>query len=222
MVQRYKGMYGYIPVCRKTWNYWWKKNLQLSKNIPHRTEWIIMDWISRHRTTQQEPWYLEKIRTNTLIHSSCNSWHFDQPNHSISQNIYKKHIPLPACFPTIIWRENWFCAILYVLPKLGTQCSEEYFRQAKELTLRRPLKILEGAEKGEEWAKFRDVMRNIDECMAKTVAKGWEVRSLELISSFQLFWNTLRILGEEWKEVASWNEGRWKNLLHALGDQAIN
>ena len=81
-----------------------------------------------------------------------------------------------------------------------------------------PLNILEGAEKGEEWAKFRDVMRNIDECMAKTDAKGWEVRSLELA-----FLKYLKnILGEEWKEVSSWNEKRRKNLLHALGNQAIN
>ena len=37
-----------------------------------------------------------------------------------------------------------------VLPKLGTQRSEEYFRRAKELSLGRPLKILEGAEKAED------------------------------------------------------------------------
>ena len=29
MVQRYKGMYGYIPVCRKTWNYWCKNTGRL-------------------------------------------------------------------------------------------------------------------------------------------------------------------------------------------------
>ena len=164
------------------------------------------------KKSERTPFY-----TLPAIHDTSTSTYLAKSFH-----IAEYLIPLPARFPSIIWRENWFCAILYVLPKLGTQCSEEYFRQAKELTLRRPLKILEGAEKGEEWAKFRDVMRNIDECMAKTDAKGWEVRSLELISSFQLFWNTLRILGEEWKEVSSWNERRWKNLLHALGDQAIN
>ena len=43
------------------------------------------------------------------------------------------------------------------------------------------------------------------------------------LSAFLMYLKT--ILGEdseEWKEAASWNEGRWKNLLHALGDQAIN
>ena len=116
-----------------------------------------------------------------------------------------------------------------VLPKLGTQRSEEYFSRTKELSLGRPLKILEGAEKAKEWAKFRDVMSNIDECIAKTDAKGPFVMGDTVswadffISAFLMYLKS--ILGEdseEWKEVASWNEGRWKNLLHALGDQAIN
>ena len=37
------------------------------------------------------------------------------------------------------------------------------------------------------------------------------------LSAFFMYLKT--ILGEdseEWKDVASWNEGRWKNLLHAL------
>ena len=116
-----------------------------------------------------------------------------------------------------------------VLPKLGTQRSEEYFSRTKELSLGRPLKILEGAEKAKEWAKFKDVMSNIDECIAKTDAKGPFVMGDTVswadffISAFLIYLKS--ILGEdseEWKEVASWNEGRWKNLLHVLGDQAIN
>ena len=116
-----------------------------------------------------------------------------------------------------------------VLPKLGTQRSEEYFSRTKELSLGRPLKILEGAEKAKEWAKFKDVMSNIDECIAKTDAKGPFVMGDTVswadffISAFLMYLKS--ILGEdseEWKEVASWNEGRWKILLHALGDQAIN
>ena len=27
---------------------------------------------------------------------------------------------------------------------------------------------------------------------------------------------------EEWKDIASWNEGRWKKLLDAVGNQEIN
>ena len=95
------------------------------------------------------------------------------PNHFISQNIWKKCIPLPAF---LHMAQNLFtmlsklhleknlvlCYTLYsfpFLPTLGTQRSE-YFWRTKEIFLGRSLKILDGAEKAEEWAKLRVVMSN--------------------------------------------------------------
>ena len=75
-------------------------------------------------------------------------------------------------------------------------------------------------------------MRVVDECIAKADAKGpfvmgdtvsWADFFLSAFLMFLMYFKT--ILGEdseEWKEVASWNEGRWKDLLHALRDQDIN
>ena len=115
-----------------------------------------------------------------------------------------------------------------VLPKFGTQRSEEYFRRAKGSSLGRPLNILEGAEKAEEWAKLRKVMNNIDESMAKTDTKGPFVMGDTVswadffLSAFLMYIKTISGEdSEQWKDVTSWNAGRWKNdFLHALGDQA--
>ena len=57
--------------------------------------------------------------------------------------------------------------------------------------------------------------------MGDTVS--WADFFLSAFLMFLMYFKT--ILGEdseEWKELASWNEGRWKDLLHALRDQVIN
>jgi len=86
-----------------------------------------------------------------------------------------------------------------------------------------------GAERAEQWAKFRDGMSKIDECLAMTDTKGPFVMGDTIswadffISSFLMYFKS--VWGEdseEWKDIASWNEGRWNNLLHALGNQTIN
>ena len=86
-----------------------------------------------------------------------------------------------------------------------------------------------GAERTELWAKFRDGMSKVDECLAKTDAKGPFVMGDTIswadffISAFLMFFkNVWGEDSEEWKDIASWDEGRWGNLLRALGNQAIN
>ena len=76
----------------------------------------------------------------------------------------------------------------------------EYIRRAKELSLGRPLKILEGAEKADEWAKFRGVTSNIDELIAKTDVKGPFVMG-DGVSWANFFLSALsNILGEDSEE----------------------
>ena len=119
-----------------------------------------------------------------------------------------------------------------VLPKLGTQRSEEYYRRAREATpFGRKLEevVPVGAERAAEWAKFRDGMSKIDECLGKTDSKGpfvmgdtisWADFFLSgYLMYFKIVWGED---SEEWKDVASWNEGRWENLLRSLGNQTIN
>ena len=86
-----------------------------------------------------------------------------------------------------------------------------------------------GAERTELWAKFRDAMSKIDEYLAKTDTKGPFVMGDTIswadfvISGFLMFFKSIWDKdSEEWKDIASWNEGRWENLLPALGNQTIN
>ena len=75
----------------------------------------------------------------------------------------------------------------------------------------------------------RKVTNNIYERTAKTDAGGPFVMG-DVVSWVNSFLSASlkylkKILGEdseEWKEVASLNEGSWTNLLRVVGDQAIN
>ena len=63
----------------------------------------------------------------------------------------------------------------------------------------RPLKILEGAEKADEWAKFRGVTSNIDERIAKTDVKAFVMGNG--VSWANFFLSALsNILGEDSEE----------------------
>jgi glutathione S-transferase len=118
-----------------------------------------------------------------------------------------------------------------IYPKIGTQRSEEYFRRTKKLVFGLTLEemVPVGAERAVQWAKFRDGMSKVDECLAKTDSKGPFVMGNTIswadfvISSFLLFFkNVWGEDSEEWKDIASWNGGRWKILLPTLGYQIIN
>ena len=85
-----------------------------------------------------------------------------------------------------------------------------------------------GEERVVQWAKFRDGMSKVDECLGKTDTKGPFIMG-DMISWADFFISGYLMLfkvvwgdSEEWKDIASWNEGRWENLLRALGNQTIN
>lgn len=87
-----------------------------------------------------------------------------------------------------------------------------------------------GKERIEQWAKFQEGMSKVDECVAKTDAKGPFIMGdtiswADFFLSGYLIWFKI-VWGEdseEWTHIASWNEGRWDNLLRALGKyQTIN
>jgi len=87
-----------------------------------------------------------------------------------------------------------------------------------------------GAEKIAQWAKFREGLSRVDESLAKTDAKGPFVMGDTIswadffLSSYLIYWKVVwGEQSEEWTDIASWNGGRWENLLQALGEyQTIN
>jgi glutathione S-transferase len=217
------------------------------KGIPHRTEWIEYPDIEPHskslglkptgKKPDGTPFY-----TLPAIHDPSTGTYLSD-SFLIAEYLEETYPTTPRIFPhgtrslqhafQFAFGERLAAVRPFilpsVLPKLGTQRSEEYFRRTKELALGRPLVVPEGAERAEQWAKFRDSMSKVDECLAKADTKGPFVMGDTIswadffISGFLMFWK--RVWGEdseEWKDIASWNEGRWKNLLNALGNQTIN
>ena len=219
------------------------------KNIPYRTEWIEHPDIEPHskslgiKPTRKKPdgtplYTLPAIHdpsTGTCLADSFLIAEYLEDTYPDTPSIFPhgtrslQHafqfsfeqilaLVLPFIFPSIS-------------PKLETQRSEEYFRRSKELSFGRTLEemVPVGAERVAQWAKFRDGMSKIDECLGKTDTKGPFVMGDTIswadffISSHLIF---LKIVwgedSEEWKDIASWNEGRWKNLLCAVGNQTIN
>jgi glutathione S-transferase len=217
------------------------------KSIPYRTEWVEypdIEPLSKSlgiKPTGKKPDGTTPFYTLPAIHDPSTGTYLAE-SFLIAEYLEKTY-PTPSIFPhetkslqhafqTSFGEKLGFVRYFMlptVLTKLGTQRSEEYFRRTKELSLGRPLVIPVGVEKEEQWAKFRDVMSSIDECMAKTDAKGPFVMG-DTVSWADFFLSAFlmyikNIMGEdseEWKAVTLWNEGRWKNLLDALGDQAIN
>ena len=93
-----------------------------------------------------------------------------------------------------------------------SQRSKEHFRRSKELASGRTLEEMTpvGAERAAQWAKFREGMSKIDECLGRTDAKGPFVMGDTIswadffISAFLMYFKI--VWGEdseEWKDIAS-------------------
>jgi len=230
----------------KAWSaFTWSVRFTLNyKSIPYRTEWVEypdIEPLSKRlginptgKKPDGSPYY-----TLPAIHDpSTNTYLADA--FTIAEYLEKTYPDTPSIFPhETASLQNAFVFALtpslmpvsplivpLIFPKLGTKRSEEYFRRTREHNYGKPLEdiIPVGNERIELWAKFREGMNLVDKCMAKTDAKGPFVMGdtiswADFLLSGGLMW--FKILwgeeSEEWKEIASWNEGRWDNLLRALG-----
>lgn len=214
------------------------------KGIPYRTEWVEypdIEPLSKRlgidptgKKPDGSPYY-----TLPAIHDpSTNTYLAD--SFTIAEYLEKTYPDTPSIFPhgTASLQHAFIFALTpsltpvrtlivpLIFPKLGTKHSEEYFRRTREDKFGKTLEDIlpVGNERIELWAKFREGMNQVDKCMAKTDAKGPFVMGdtiswADFLLSGGLIWFKL-VWGEEseeWKEVASWNGGRWDNLLRALG-----
>lgn len=217
------------------------------KSIPYRTEWIEYPDIEPHskklgikptgKKPDGTPFY-----TLPAIHDPSTGTSLAE-SFLIAEYLEETYPTTPSIFPhgtrslqhafqfSFIEKIGVVRPFLLatILPKLGTQRSEEYFRRTKEISLGRPVEeVPVGAEKEEMWAKFREGMNKMDECLTKTDLKGPFVMG-DTISwgdfyiAAYLMWlkNVLGEDSEEWKDIASWNEGRWLDLLRAVGNQTV-
>ena len=218
------------------------------KAIPYRTEWIEYPDIEPHsiklninptgKKPDGSPFYtlpaIHDPSTGTSLADSFLIAEYLEDTYPTTPSIFPHGTKsLQDAFQFLLGGERigFLRSFLLpmVLPKLGTQRSEEYFRRTKEISLGGPLVVPVGAERAEQMTKLRQVMNKVDECLAKTDSKGPFVMGDTIswadfyISAYLMWLKT--VWGEdseEWKDVVSWNGGRWENLLRAVGNQTVN
>jgi glutathione S-transferase len=120
----------------------------------------------------------------------------------------------------------WNFAIPAICSKLSPR-GEEYFRRTREKSFGKAMEDI--VPKGEvavaEWAKFKDGMGKVDAWYAKNGGKGLfllgETPSWgDIVIVSYLVWMKI-VWGEDsqqWKDISSWNNGRWAGLVEALQD----
>ena len=103
--------------------------------------------------------------------------------------------------------------------------SEAYFRRGRESSFGKKLEDIVpiGNARTEEWGKLEKGLASVYSYLASTDKKGpfflgdtisWS----DLVLFSFLYWFKL-VWGEnskEWKDIASWNEGRWEAHIEAL------
>jgi hypothetical protein len=104
---------------------------------------------------------------------------------------------------------------------------EEYFRRTREKSFGKAMEdiVPKGKVAVAEWAKFKDGMRKVDVWHAKNSGKGLflpgETPSwVDIVIASYLVWMRI-VWGEDnqkWKDISSWNNGRWAGLVEALRD----
>jgi len=106
-----------------------------------------------------------------------------------------------------------------------TPRSQEYYRRTREKSFGKSLEDI--APKGEaavaEWAKFRDGLGKVDAWYAKNGGQGpfllGETPSSGDIDVASCL-NWLRVIwgddSQEWKDISSWNNGRWAAIIEAM------
>jgi len=103
--------------------------------------------------------------------------------------------------------------------------SQEYFRRTREKSFGKAIEDI--TPKGEvavaQWAKFEEGMRNVDAWYVKNGGKGpfllGETPSwADIVVASCLVW--MRIVwgedSQQWKEISSWNNGRWSGIVEAF------
>ncbi|KAF8990471.1 hypothetical protein BDQ17DRAFT_1313825 [Cyathus striatus] len=116
----------------------------------------------------------------------------------------------------------------FILPKVATYLnprSEEYFTRTRSAMYGKNLQdvVPQGAEREEEWAKFKKNLSKASKWFENNGGKGPYIMG-DMISFADcvlvafLFWIKIS-WGEEspeWKDIKSWDDGRWDKLVHGF------
>lgn len=211
------------------------------KGIPYKTEWVEYPDIEAHCTklgiaptskkADGSPAY-----TLPAIHDTATGIYLSD-SFPIAEYLEKTYPDKPSLFPghshglQALFDGAFVDAALtpafqFILPAtcptLNSR-SEEYFRRTREQTFGKALEdvVPKGEEGVAQWAKFKDGLGKVDTWYAKSggvFLMGGSISWADLDIAAWLIWMKI-VWGEEstqWKDIASWQGGRWKNLLGNL------
>lgn len=162
---------------------------------------------------------------------------------SIVEYLEKTYPDTPSLFPhntlglqvafTEAWRSNMGAFWNFIIPVEGFMLnpgSVEYFRRTREVTYGKALEevVPKGDAAVAEWTKVRDAWAKVDEWYAKSNDQGpfllgetpsfADIFIVSVLTWMKVIW---REESQLWKDVASWNNGRWKNLLEEFEQYAV-
>ena len=212
------------------------------KGIPYRTEWVEfpdIEPLSKKLGIQPTDHKSDGTPLYTLpaIHDPSTGVYVADST-AIIEYLEKTYPNTPSVFPNeTIGLQKAFEATFeshldavwsFVIPAINFKlnpASEEYFRRTRETSFGQKLDdvIPTGNARTEEWGKFEKGMDGIHAYLAMTDEKGpyvlgdtisWgDLVLFSFVYWFKLIWGED---SKEWKDIASWNGGRWEALIDGL------
>ncbi|PPR03711.1 hypothetical protein CVT24_007404 [Panaeolus cyanescens] len=222
----------------------WKTRYALNyKGIPYKTEWVEFPDIEKHCISLSIP-TKDKKADGSPYYSLPAIWDTDtgvklSDSLEILKYLETTYPNKPTLFPNntqgvLTAFEGAFKGQLdalweFILPAVSPAMnprSEEYFTRTRTASFGKPLAdvVPTGAERKAKWAKYKADLDVVNEWYKATDNAGpWllgdALSSGDLIVGGFTIW--LKVLwgedSEEWKDISSWNNGRWARIVGLLG-----
>ena len=212
------------------------------KGIPYKTEWVEFPDIeplckklgispTSKKADGSDRYTLPAIHdpsTGVYIADSILIAEYLEKTYPDAPSVFPHHtLALQAAF-TEAFVNNLSALWKFMVPAtytILTPRSQEYFRRTREKTFGKVLEDI--APKGEaavaEWAQFRDGLGKVDAWYAKNGGQGpfllGETPSWgDIIVASYLKWmrEVWGDASQQWKDISSWNNGRWAAIIEAL------
>ena len=219
--------------CRVVLNY---------KGIPYRTEWVeFPDIEPLSKKLGIAPTFHKSdgspLYTLPAIHDPSTGVYIADST-AIAEYLEKTYPDTPSVFPNeTIGLQKAFEATFensleavwsFIIPATNFKLnpvSEEYFRRKREISFGRKMEdiVPTGNARTEEWGKFEKGLASVHSYLVLTDKKGPYILGdtiswgdLVLFSFLYWFKITWGENSREWKDIASWNGGRWEAHIEAL------
>ncbi|KIM41198.1 hypothetical protein M413DRAFT_445896 [Hebeloma cylindrosporum] len=207
------------------------------KGIPYKTEWVEYPDIEPLCKKLGIPPSSKDYYTLPAIHDPSTGVYISD-SIRIAEYLERTYPDTPQVFPhntlplqdafVVAFAGNLTALWNFIIPAICDKLSprsEEYFRRTREKSFGKAMEDI--VPKGEvavaEWAKFKEGMGKIDAWYAKNRGKGpfllGETPSWgDIVIASYFLW--MRIVwgedSQQWKDVSTWNNGRWAGIVEAL------